>query len=100
MELGFTWDPAKAAANLRSHGVSFETARDVFDDPNHITVENYFIEDEGEQREGIIGMTRELVLLLVVYVDRSSPQVDRIHIISARKAEAYETRIYEAYFSN
>jgi hypothetical protein len=29
----FEWDPAKARANNRKHGMSFDIARDVFDDP-------------------------------------------------------------------
>jgi len=29
----FEWDPAKAAANLQTHGVSFEEAATVFQEP-------------------------------------------------------------------
>jgi uncharacterized DUF497 family protein len=43
METRFTWDPVKARKNLLAHGISFETAQDVFSDPNHVTKENYFI---------------------------------------------------------
>jgi uncharacterized DUF497 family protein len=32
--LKFEWDPKKAAANLRKHGVSFEDAQTVFADEN------------------------------------------------------------------
>jgi hypothetical protein len=102
METRFTWDPAKARKNLRVRGISFETAREVFGDPNQVTVENYFIEDQGGQRYGIIGMTRGMVLLLVVFVDRTGPgsfgkdEIETIHLISARKAEKYETQIYIA----
>ena len=31
-----TWDPDKADRNLRKHGVSFEEAVTVFDDPLHL----------------------------------------------------------------
>jgi uncharacterized DUF497 family protein len=85
----------KAAKNLLAHGVSFETAKEVFIDPNQVTVENYFIEDQGEQRYGIIGLARDLVLLLVAFVDRSEPDTETIHIISARKATKYEQTTYE-----
>ncbi len=74
----------------------------MFSDPNQVTVENYFIEDQGEQRYGIIGMTRGMVLLLVVFVDRTESassgkgEAETIHLISARKAEKYETEIYIA----
>jgi uncharacterized DUF497 family protein len=94
METRFTWDASKAEKNLLRRGISFEAATEVFSDPNQVTLENYFVEDQGEQRYGIIGLTRGLILLLVVYVDRSEAETETIHIISARKAERYETRIY------
>jgi uncharacterized protein len=95
MTTRFTWDPAKAARNKRNHGISFEMAREVFADPNHIVTENYRFEDEGESRYLAIGMARTLVLLVVVFVDRSKPSGEIIHIISARKAVAYEESIYD-----
>jgi uncharacterized protein (DUF4415 family) len=66
METRITWDPAKARHNERVHGISFETAVEAFADPNQVVRENYFVEDDGEQRYGLIGMTRSLVLLLAV----------------------------------
>ena len=95
MTTRFTWDPAKAARNQRKHGVSFETAREVFADPNHIVTENYDFEAERERRYLAIGMTRDLALVVVVFVVRSVPSAEIIHIISARKAVAYEQSIYE-----
>ncbi|MGH9610975.1 MAG: BrnT family toxin [Bryobacteraceae bacterium] len=92
----FTWDPEKAKTNLRKHGVSFETAVEVFSDPNQIAGGNYFV--EGEQRLQMIGMTRNLVLLLVVFVEHSDEEVEIAHIISARKAQAYEQSRYEDQF--
>ncbi|MDP2735042.1 MAG: BrnT family toxin, partial [bacterium] len=38
MPLTFTWDPRKAEANLRKHGVSFEEACTVFGDPLSLTI--------------------------------------------------------------
>jgi uncharacterized DUF497 family protein len=58
----------------------------VFSDPKQVVAENYFI--DGEQRYQIIGMTKGLILLLVIYVDRSNPDLEIIRIISARKAAA------------
>jgi uncharacterized DUF497 family protein len=95
METRFTWDPAKAQRNQRDHGISFAMAREVFADPNHVVTENYRFEDEREQRYLAVGMTRNLVLVVCVFVDRSGPGVEVIHIISARKAVAYEQSIYE-----
>jgi uncharacterized DUF497 family protein len=90
---GFTWNEEKARRNFRDHGISFESAGDVFSDPNHIVAENYLI--DGEQRYQVIGMTKNLVLLLVVFVDHSSSDAEIIHIISARKGEAFEVSLYE-----
>ena len=60
-EMRFTWDPAKARKNQKNHGVSFATAAEIFDDPNHVVGDNYFMEETGEQRFQIIGMNRNLV---------------------------------------
>jgi uncharacterized DUF497 family protein len=98
METRFTWTPAKAQRNLRDHGISFETAAEAFDDPNHFIRDNDFLEDQGEQRQDVIGLTRGLVLL--VFVDRSEDGIEVIHIISARKAEKYEINIYTAQIDN
>jgi uncharacterized DUF497 family protein len=95
VETRFTWDPAKAARNKRDHDISFEMPSEVFADPNHIVTGNYHFEDEGEERFLAIGTTRDLVLIVVVFVDRSDPPVEIIRIVSARKAVAYEQSIYE-----
>ena len=89
---------AKARKNELVHGISFEMAQEVFDDPNPIAADNYFIESEGEQRYQVIGMARNLVLLLVVFVDRGTPGAETIQIISARKAVVHEASIYEDQF--
>jgi uncharacterized DUF497 family protein len=91
----FTWDPAKARRNQKIHGITFTTAAEIFDDPNHVVGENYFMEETGEQRFQMIGVTRRLVLLLVVFVE---PGSDAIRIISARKAVEYEKSIYNDQF--
>ena len=94
----FTWDRTKSERNRRVHGVSFETAAEVFDDPHHVVGDSCFMESAGEQRYQVIGMTRNLVLLLVVFADRSQPDVEVIRIISARKAVDYEESIYNDQF--
>ena len=98
MKARFTWDPAKAERNRRVHGISFQRAAKVFDDPNHGVGDNYFIESVGELRYQNIGMTRRLALLVVVFVDRSQADVETIHLISARKAVDYEESIYNDQF--
>ncbi len=47
----FEWDPQKAELNLKKHGVSFETATEAFSDPNQVAGENYYYDEDGEQRE-------------------------------------------------
>ena len=86
--LNFTWDRRKAAANLRKHGVSFETATGVFNDPSPID-EIDDREDYGEEWSNIIGMV-EGRLLFVTYTLRGG----QTRIISARKATPEENRRY------
>ncbi len=84
----FEWNRNKAASNFRTHGVRFEYATRVFDDPFRIEREDDS-ENYGEQRFQVIGMV-ESHLLFVVYTDRN----DVIRIISARKATSHERRQY------
>ncbi len=85
----FEWHEAKAAANLRNHGVSFELASTVFQDPFAIErVDDR--EDYGEDRFVIIGMAEGKVVLFVAYTERE----ERIRIISARRALQIEQDDY------
>jgi uncharacterized DUF497 family protein len=84
----FEWDEDKAASNAAKHGVRFEAARSVFDDPFAIE----YVDDRqdyGEDRFILIGMASGR-LLTVVYTMRA----EAIRIISARGAEPYEQRAY------
>jgi uncharacterized DUF497 family protein len=90
----FEWDTKKNQTNQKKHGIAFETAQEVFDDPKQVVFENYLLED-NEQRYQIIGMTRNLILLLVVFVDRSKRGEEIVHFISARKANKYEQGVYQ-----
>ena len=84
----FEWDDAKAAQNYAKHGISFDDARDAFEDPFAIDqIDDRY--DYGEERWNIIGMVGRRVLF-VAYTMRS----DRVRIISARSAEPYEEREY------
>jgi uncharacterized DUF497 family protein len=99
MYVRFASDPIKEAANPKNHpGITFKMAEEVFDDPSHVVLENYYIEEDGEQRMQAIGMSGKMLLLLVVFVDRSTDREIVIHIISARKANAYDQTIYEDQF--
>jgi uncharacterized DUF497 family protein len=71
-------------------------AAEAFAYPFIVVQEN--IEDELEQRHHAIGMTGSMVLLPVVFVDRSEPGVEIIRIVSARKANDYERSAYQDQF--
>jgi len=91
MSLRFEWDPRKAAANFRKHGVSFEDAESVFaderarriDDPDHSADEDRFL---------LLGLSSSLRLLVVAHCYREAGGI--IRIISARKATREEQRFY------
>jgi len=88
VDADFEWDDREAAANHAEHGVTFEMARLVFQDPFAIDWLDER-EDYGENRYSIIGMA-EGRLLYVAYTARG----DRHRIISARGAEPHERRQY------
>lgn len=92
--------PGESQTQSARARIPFEAAVEVFSDPNVVVIENYWVAEEGEQRYGAIGMMQKLTLLLVVFVDRSEPGLELIHIISARKAERYENKIYAAHIAH
>ena len=87
----FDWDPAKAASNLRKHGVSFEEAQSVFYDEFAI---QFYDEPHSsdEERFLMLGMSSGAHLLLVCHCERDGGGV--IRIISARKATKQESSFY------
>jgi len=85
--LEFEWDDDKARSNLAKHGVSFADAARAFDDMNGFDAGQEVI--EGELRWLFLGMCG-LELLAVAYTERD----ERIRVISARKANRREQRIY------
>ncbi len=90
----FSWDHAKSAINLRKHGVRFEIARLVFDDPLHITRQDRI--EGGELRWQTIGMAGGVALLLVAHTWRETERGQKhIRIISVRRATRLERKVYE-----
>jgi len=85
-----TFDPAKAASNLKKHGVSFADAEGVLSDPLAITVEDP--DAAGEPRFVAIGLGSAGELLVVVYTERA----DGFRLISARRATRKERKHYES----
>jgi uncharacterized DUF497 family protein len=84
--LEFEWHDAKAEANLRARGVSFDLAKTVFKDIERLDDR----EDYGESRFVVIGMAEGNVVLFVAFTEREG----RIRIISARRATQNEEADY------
>ncbi len=88
----FEWDAEKARVNYRKHGIGFETATEVFDDPFAVEMIDELSGDHGEERSLIIGLTKGHLILTVVYTERG----DSIRIISARRATKAERDDYHS----
>jgi len=84
----FKWDPAKAAANKRKHGVSFEEAAECFKDPFAIILDD----PQYPERFIFIGTSGRQRVIFTVYVERDAAL---IRIISARRATTGERKKYE-----
>lgn len=91
-KISFEWDPAKAKANLKKHGVAFEEAATVFFDDRAV---EFYDDDhsEWEDRLLLLGLSATLRLLLVCHCYRESDSV--IRMISARKATKNEAKLYD-----
>jgi uncharacterized protein len=86
--VGYEWDPKKASANTRKHGVDFSDAVGVFEDPLAVTVADDY---PSEVRLVTIGRDFLDRTIVVVYTWRE----ESIRIISARLATPRERRAYE-----
>ncbi|UCE05643.1 MAG: BrnT family toxin [bacterium] len=93
MQFIFEWDEVKAKENFKKHKVSFEEAKTIFNDPYSITIPDPQ-HSLGEYRYIDIGFSSNKRTLVVVYTERGSS----IRIISSRKANKQERRIYEEGF--
>lgn len=90
----FEWDEEKNEINKRKHGISFETAVQVFADDNRYE----YIEriEQGEERWHAVGSVemRLFMVLTVVHTYREEAAEPVIRIISARRASGHERRLY------
>jgi uncharacterized DUF497 family protein len=86
----FEWNRAKAASNLRKHGVTFGEGATVFSDEYGLMISDPDHSDD-ESRFLLVGQSRLRRILVVVSVERG----EKIRIISARRAVPRERRIYE-----
>jgi uncharacterized protein len=91
--LRWTWDSHKDRVNKRKHGLSFETARLVFDDPMAVSRLDPSSVEERWQTVGLIG--RVAVLVVHTWPDVSPGGEETGRIISARKATRQERKAYE-----
>ena len=88
----FAWNEAKSRANQAKHGVNFELATLVFDDPLALSLPDPF---EGEERWRTMGLVKNAVLILVAHTIEEEDGDELIRIISARKATRHERKAYE-----
>ena len=93
--MNFDWDNNKNQSNITKHGISFEEAIAIFDDPNILTFEDVRF-NYGETRFVSIGqitiITQEKkVIIVVIHTQRNQA----IRLISARKANERERKSYE-----
>ena len=84
------WDPRKAAANKKKHGVSFHKAGTVLEDPLATTYPDPAHSHE-EERFITIGRSALQRILVVAHADRG----DTVRLISARRATRRERQFYE-----
>ncbi|MBR1125581.1 BrnT family toxin [Bradyrhizobium lablabi] len=89
----WTWDSKKAAANRIKHGVSFETAVLVFDDPLHASRPDSHPDGDRWQTVGLVG--RVLLLVVHTWPEAEAEEGPVARIVSARKATAHERKVYE-----
>jgi uncharacterized DUF497 family protein len=86
--MNYTYDRKKRAANLKKHGYDFVDAHQVIEKGHAVTFEDHRF-DYDEQRFITLGVLREDV---VVIVTRETE--NEIRVISMRKAEKNEKKIY------
>jgi len=91
----FEWDPAKARLNVKKHGVAFERAATVFQDPHALSA---YDQDHShlEERWITLGRDRSDVLLVVHHTySEQTAGITTIRLFSARHPTKNETRQYE-----
>ena len=86
----FEWDPDKAEANQKKHGVSFEEGITVFGDPLSMNMSD-LDHSEDERRYIVLGLSDDHRVLVVCYAEIE----ERTRIISARRATRSERNSYE-----
>jgi uncharacterized DUF497 family protein len=90
-KLKFEWDNNKDRVNTSKHGVTFDEAQTAFYDEYAI---QFFDPEhsESEDRFLLLGTSFKLKMLVVCHCFRDEETV--VRIISARKADKDETKVY------
>lgn len=91
--LNFEWDANKSASNIKKHGISFDEAKTVFTDEYARLIGDPDNSDD-EDRFLLLGTSIDSKLLVVRHCVR---EAGSIRLISARKADKQERKIYEGY---
>lgn len=94
-EIEFVWHSAKAASNLKKHGVSFPEASTIFGDKKHVVVPDRE-HSWDEVRSLAIGMSDQRRLIIMCFTERD----DRVRIISAVWRNAGKGGSMKAQMSN
>jgi uncharacterized DUF497 family protein len=88
--MNFEWDPKKATANVKKHGVTFQEAATIFGDPLAITFDDPD-HSLSENRYITFGLSLQKRLIVASHTERG----DRTRIINARLMNREERKIYE-----
>ena len=83
----FEWDKNKSRTNKSKHGIDFDTATELWNDPDRIEIQTNF---QSEKRNALIGKIEDK-LWTAVFTRRD----EAIRIISVRRARKKETTLYE-----
>ena len=96
----FDWDPAKEKANIRKHGIDFDMAQTVFEDPNVIFKQDRMV--DNEERWQALGQTVDQNLIVVAHAvtheNKDGTQLN-VRLISARTPERWEREEYRSFYS-
>ena len=94
-EFNFEWDVAKAASNYKKHGITFERAATVFNDPKALTL--FDGEHSGEEDRWVtLGLDVNTFFVVVSHTYREkNDRMAYVRIISARKATRKEIKQYK-----
>ncbi len=88
--LVFEWDEVKAKSNAAKHGVEFEEAQTIFNDPRLLTFEDLYHSDH-EQRYLSLGISSRGRLLIAAHTE----DAEIIRLITCRLVTPRERRTYE-----